>query len=79
MNGDGKADYVYVESGAIYVWINQGPSGSGGSYIWKSLGKVNVNDVGATPENVQMVDIDGKPTDSSVLQAGDESYLLTLS
>jgi len=79
VNGDGKADYVYVESGAIYVWINQGPSGSGGSYIWKSLGKVNVNDVGATPENVQMVDIDSKPTNSSILQARDETYLLTLS
>jgi len=63
LDGDGKSDYIYyVESGNIYAWINKGPPPSGGSWIWNPLGKINVNDVGATPENVQMVDIDGQST-----------------
>ena len=62
MDGDGKSDYIYVEGGSIYAWINKGPSPLGGPWTWDPLGKINVNDVGATPENVQMVDIDGEST-----------------
>jgi hypothetical protein len=60
LDGDGKSDYIYVESGSIYAWINKGLSGD--SWIWEPLGKINVNDVGAAPENVQMVDIDSEST-----------------
>ena len=77
MNGDGKADYIYVESGSIYAWINKGISG--GSWTWDPLGKINVNDVGATPGNVQMVDIDGKSTDLPIFEATETSYVLILS
>ena len=59
VDGDGKDDYVYVHNGAVNVWINGGPQGSG--WLWNNIGKVNGNDVGATRENLQMVDIDGKP------------------
>jgi hypothetical protein len=58
INGDGKDDYIYIHDGNVDVWINGGLQGS--SWVWNSIGTVNGNLVGATRQNLQMVDIDRK-------------------
>ncbi len=60
MNGDGRDDYIWVDddTGDVHGWINR-LQNSHGVWLWQGLGKI-AGGVGATSENLQMVDIDGK-------------------
>ncbi|KAL3458856.1 hypothetical protein BJX64DRAFT_291763 [Aspergillus heterothallicus] len=66
LNGDGRDDYIYIHStGDVSAWINQA-KGSDGTWLWQDVGKISEG-VGATPESLQMVDIDGDGRDDFLL------------
>ncbi|KAJ8124351.1 hypothetical protein O1611_g9289 [Lasiodiplodia mahajangana] len=58
LNGDGRDDYIYVNpaNGDVNAWINQ--LDKNGVWQWQNIGRI-AGGVGATNENLQMVDIDG--------------------
>ncbi|KAH7161860.1 hypothetical protein EDB81DRAFT_683957 [Dactylonectria macrodidyma] len=58
LNGDGRDDYIWVDSrnGAVSAWINQGKRN--GNWLWQGLGVI-ASGVGATTTNVQLADING--------------------
>ncbi|KAJ8111527.1 hypothetical protein ONZ43_g5602 [Nemania bipapillata] len=58
LNGDGRDDYIYVNSdnGQVYAWINR--LENNGVWQWQDIGRI-AGGVGATNETLQMVDIDG--------------------
>ena len=61
MNGDGRDDYIFVDSrnGAVSAWINRGKGEGDAPWQWQGIGVI-ASGVGATTRNVQMADIDGK-------------------
>ena len=58
VDGDGKADYLYVhDDSSVDLWINGGASASGG-WTWYPRGTI-ASGVGTTGTHIQFADIDG--------------------
>lgn len=59
INGDGKDDYLVVDSGGgVLEWQNQGPI-SGGGWQWYSLGPIAYSGAAANSGEVRYADLDG--------------------
>jgi hypothetical protein len=58
LNGDGKADYLWVDTNGDVTAYKNGGANSAGGWTWTSLGRI-VHGTGATRATTRFADIDG--------------------